>query len=184
MILFLDPSSTYIGWAEFNDAGGDPVRFGRLVGKGDNAVRRIVRLCDDLADICAGDPRAVVVEIPSGKVSRKKRARGMNGAGLSVYGMAVGYYLGWLNTVWMKRDDERQVHVVTEFEWTNRRIGGRNVAQTKEQRQAWVAQCHRKNGYDPADDPGGDVADAIALGEWWFTEQRMKGLVERQSAAR
>lgn len=167
MILALDPSSTCIGYALFAHDGVlfDAGRIRPPSAKAD-PLNRAQKMFDDVADLVknSGTIHAVVVEIPSGKVHRAGRGRGMNGAGLSTYGMAVGYLIGRL----VSRDDVcDRIYPVDCNVWTR---GG-----SKEGRQSSVKARHKT--YDPAKDSGMDTSDAICLGEWWITEQRVKAKV-------
>ena len=90
-----------------------------------------------------------IIEIPSGKVNLARHHGG--GAGLSVYGMAVGvvWHMLYLNSTPIP---------VTEIEWT----GGFS----KEKRAAIAKKIYPQ--YDPAQDKGNDISDAIALALWWI----------------
>ncbi len=170
MILALDPSSTCIGYAIF----ACRANFESLLGDAGlittpqkpSAYVRMVKLADDVFDLIRefnGPPMTIVVEVPSGHVNHG-RHKG-SGAGLSVYGMAVGYLLGRLASL------DVDVRIILENDWT------RGIP--KGERQASVAA--RYASYDPAKDPGGDVSDAIGLGEWWITEERLKTLTGARS---
>jgi hypothetical protein len=95
-----------------------------------------------------------VIEDTSGKVGARHGAGG--GAGLSIYGKAVGYVWGSL------RGSEAlataDVLMVPENEWTR--------GKPKAKRIAGVMMLHR-GLYDATMDPGGDAADAVGLGDWW-----------------
>lgn len=168
MVLCLDPSSTCIGWATFpeptpSNADPKPERFGKIASNKPRAWDRMILQTRQVFDLIETDCRVVVIEIPDGKVHGRMKSRS-GGAGLSVYGMAVGYLIGKLTA-----DPFVELHPITQTQWTNR--PGVRVVQSKEQRQAWVALRHKN--YNPAKDDGGDVADAISLGEWWFTERNI-----------
>jgi hypothetical protein len=95
----------------------------------------------------------VVIEITSGKVARRARGKGHNGAGLSVYGMAVGYL--WRECVAALGES---VSTVEENVWT--------AGVPKDRRARHIATLFP--AYRRAKDPGGDVADAIGLGRWYL----------------
>ncbi len=161
-MIALDPSSTCIGYAIFGCEGARDYELksaGRITSKPkDKATVRMVKLADEIMDLIDeydGPRTLIVVEIPSGHVNRGRHGGG--GAGLSVYGMAVGYLLGRLASV------DVDVRMVLENDWT------RGIPKGK--RQQWVAARHRC--YDASKDAGGDVADAIGLGEWWIMEQKL-----------
>lgn len=174
MILALDPSSTCTGYALLRSAD-DLAEAGRLrPGKTrDSAVHRITAMGVELAALIREwQPDEIVIEITSGKVGCRGRQRGMNGAGLAVYGMAVGY----LWRVCLEQQDRFRppVYTVAENDWT------RGVP--KQQRAAGVALKYRN--YRVIDDPGGDVADAIGLGCWWLREAALRRVAARAAERR
>ena len=176
-VLFLDPSSTVVGWAVMSSAT-QLIEAGRITpaGRADPYIKR----CDDMAVDLSGllnehRPATVVIEIPTGKVHRRKRPY-TQGMGLSVYGFGVG--VTWLtcrrwadaaaNMVCDQRSGHlRRRRVVTIFEndWT------RGVP--KRDRQLAIALMF--DAYKVPADPGGDVADAIGLGLWWFRRFNLEG---------
>jgi hypothetical protein len=153
-LLALDPSTTVFGYAIFHptgwlyDAGKLTPRRAR-----DEANDRIDHMLGLAGELMTPHPEGwtVVVEDTSGKVNRGRH--GGAGAGLAIYGKAVGAAIWWL------RARGRFVVPVLENEWTG--------SVSKAVRQRRVAARHR--AYDPAKDAGGDVSDAIGLGEWWLT---------------
>lgn len=157
-ILALDPSSTLTGYAVLADARTVlDVGLIRPNRTRDAANERIRAMATDvLALIGEHRPDVVVVEDTSGKVGRRGRARGMNGAGLAVHGKAVGWILSACESAGVR------VEPVAENDWT------RGVR--KATRQARVA-AEFKGKYDPARDGGGDAADAIGLARWWFVSK-------------
>jgi hypothetical protein len=178
MILALDPSSTCIGWALF--AGDRLSEYGVIKPSPsklptnlriDNLWARLQTLLNGHT-LQHGDQ--IVMEDCSAQAGRGARAG--KGAGLPVYGKAVGYFWARLDAKFDPTSHGPSLHLVEVQEWTQRRINGRKVAQRKEQRQAWVAYNHGSYRTIQASgqDPGGDMADAIALGEWWITEQAVK----------
>lgn len=169
-ILALDPSSTVTGWALL-DLGGRILQGGLL--KPDKIRSepqfRILRMADDLQQLLNEfEPGTIVVEITSGKVgiNRHKGA----GSGLGVYGMAVGFL--WAVVVfWLQglpaEQGRTEIILVKENDWT------RGVP--KSDRIAAVAAEFPQ--YDAARDPGGDLADAISLGQWYLKEYRAGSIV-------
>lgn len=164
MIIALDPSSSCIGYARFSRDGAlcDAGRATTPMTQG--AYVRMVKLAEEILELveCSTPATRItcVIEVPSGKVNRGRHKGG--GAGLSVYGVAVGYLLGRLANL------DVDVRMILENDWT------RGIA--KADRQASVAARHRS--YERANDPGADVSDAIALGEWWMVEQQLKHKVQ------
>ncbi len=159
VILSLDPSSTCIGYARFS-RDGDLHDAGRITSKkSQRATVRMVKLAEEIVELveCSTPASRIicVVEIPSGHVNRGRHGGG--GAGLSTYGLAVGYLLGRLASL------DVDVRMVEENKWT------RGIPKFK--RCRLVALKHQS--YQPINDPGGDVADAIGLGEWWIMEQKL-----------
>ena len=144
-----------------------PVVKGRLA-----ANDRIESMLADLFDLVLElHPQAIVIEDTSGKVSRR---HGGAGAGLAVYGKAVGAV--WRTAVDMSVADARNriamgllaatgeaaaVVMVPENEWTGG-IGKRRRA---------MRIAAEFPGYRIEQDPGGDAADAIGLGRWWLARR-------------
>ena len=89
-ILAMDPSSTKTGWALL-DRSEHLLQGGILTP---DKIRsepqfRISAMCRDLRQLLGElDPETILIEITSGKVGRNRH--GGSGAGLGVYGMAVG----------------------------------------------------------------------------------------------
>lgn len=168
LIFSLDPSSTRTGWALLGRAG-QLLQAGLLLP---DKVRsepqfRILRMADDLRQLLNElAPGTVVIEITSGKVGTN-RHKG-SGAGLGVYGMAVGFLWAvaecWLRQLPAEQRGKTEIVLVKENDWTNRI--------PKTDRIAAVAAEFSE--YESAKDPNGDVADAIALGLWWLKEFRVQ----------
>lgn len=153
-ILALDPSSTCVGYAVLNgprqllDAG----RITPAKRKAD-ANARIRSMAADLRELLGEHVgAAVVVEDTSGKVARHGRARGMNGAGMAIYGKAIGYLVRVVEEA-----TGAEPVMVLENVWT-RGVG-------KARRARIIAG--EFPAYRMDDDPGGDVADAIGLARWF-----------------
>lgn len=105
---------------------------------------------DALGIIAEHDLKGGVVEITEGKVSRRHGSGG--GAGLAVYGMAVGAF--W----WAMHSVLRVCIATTENDWT---------AGVPKLRRSVVIRGLFPS-YALIDDPGLDVADAIGLAIWYF----------------
>jgi hypothetical protein len=151
-VLFVDPSSSVTGYALMRGRY-DLMEFGRITPEKDKdrAPVRIQYFGRELAAIIAdGKPDKVVIEITSGKVARGRH--GGAGAGLSIYGMAVGYL--WRECV----AAGVEVEPVLENDWTN--------GVPKDRRLRHIAA--QFPDYAAFKDEGGDAGDAIALGQWWF----------------
>ncbi|HEV7298709.1 MAG TPA: hypothetical protein VGN72_05030 [Tepidisphaeraceae bacterium] len=154
-ILALDPSSSRTGYALMRDAR-TLLEAGLLKpNRADDPANDRIRAmsADLLALIGEKQPRLIVVEDTSGKVARRTREKGANGAGLAVYGKAVGWILGACEATGI------ETHAVLENVWTRRTH--------KSTRQHWVIAEFGAR-YDPVSDSGMDVSDAISLGRWWF----------------
>lgn len=167
-ILALDPSSSCVGWAVGDvtrDRDGRPqfavLDAGRLVGKKAHAYTdRCDQFARDLTALVAAAltrgpdlTLTALVEIPGGKVHTGRHGGG--GAGLSVYGFACGAL--WA-TLAAPPHGNRVTRVgIRAEEWT----GGHSKA-----KRALVAK-RLWPPYAPERDPGGDIADAVALAAWW-----------------
>ena len=161
LVFAIDPGSISSGLAAGHLRSGEVFHAGRIVpASGARADAR--RRMDEIAfGICraieahnpTGEPALVVIEVPSGKVNAARHGGG--GAGLAIYGEAVGVIRERVSRISFV---EEVIHF-DERRWT----GGfskekrRRVAQS-----AWP-------GYSRKGDPGGDVSDAIALFKWFRT---------------
>lgn len=188
-ILALDPSSSCVGYAvltglepaELIDGGlikpsqakrvtADlpPWLSERLRAPSMRAVHGIYAITATIDELIAEHaPATIVVEVPSGKAgtgSRQQRA----GGGLTTLGLAAGAVLERCRHAATAIDahDPPAVVPVTERQWTSRRSGP-GARGPKYQSQAAIAALYRGR-YDPAADPGADLADAIALARWWL----------------
>ena len=157
-ILAFDPSSTVTGYAQLRQ----PDR-GRLLlddagllhpAASDPPLRRAEAMAREAVHLVyAAQPDVVLVEITSGKVNRHRHKGG--GAGLAVYGMAVG-------VIWAEvRRAFPAARAIPENTWT------RGVS--KRTRATAVAAAFPR--YQAAGDPGLDAADAIGLAWWYVLEQ-------------
>lgn len=170
-LIALDPSITCTGYAVFMLNG--LVECGRITTRAEyqrNKVRhkvpaheRIDELIRDLGGVFDRLPASseVVIEITSGKTSGR---HGGGGAGLATYGMAVGHIVRYA----IERFGEDRVHQVYENDWTRGKGG-------KDKRIAHCRYCYPMYAERFADmDTGGDIADAILLGDWWINNQRIR----------
>lgn len=167
-ILAFDPSSTRTGYALLT-AEAVIVQAGTF--KVDEKARsevRILEQCQDAIELLSETiPDHVVIEITSGKVGRRHLG---GGAGLAVYGMAVGA----LVATCLHAYGPAGLHLVPENLWT----GGRR----KRARQLEVAA--RFPGYKDSDDKGGDVSDAIGLACWFVEYHGYAGHLDVESTMR
>lgn len=158
-ILSLDPSSAVVGYAVMTP-GRELIQAGAITParKSAGSFERIASMENDVLSVLVKEqPHTILIEWTKGKVG--KRHHGL-GAGLAVYGCGVGW-IGCLCQQWVNRKNVRcQLIPILENEWT------RGVP--KKDRQLAVAQIYPQ--YDPADDPGADVADAIGMADWWLRE--------------
>lgn len=156
MLLALDPSITATGYAVFGATDDDLLEWGvNRPTIGWSRCRKIRWLLSELEKTLGEyDIEDVVVEVPSGKVAMK--TAGSRGAGIAVYGEAVGVHEGWLLA-----QDGVALHRVDERQWT---------ARSKKQTRALRVEA-RFPDYDRTIDRGLDGADAIGLG-WWFLKHQ------------
>jgi hypothetical protein len=163
-ILALDPSSTCTGYAILDD--GRVKEAGRLRGKtGLPPDSRVLAMRDGLREVLMEHrPAVVVVELP---VEKQYTTTPGKKSGFAVWGLAAGAI--WTVAVdWAENEclaggpGAHVVHRVSNTLWTR--------GKSKDDRRI-VAKGAMKE-YDPANDPGGDMSDAIALGLWWWAESR------------
>jgi len=166
-LLAIDPSSMRTGCAvmDFNGKLLDMLFI--KPNAADKPSDRILYQCADirggLDNRIFGDLTRIVIEGTAGKIN-KKRNKGQ-GAGMAVYGMAVGAM--WMTCCGWSLASKYGcvVTIVAENDWT------RGVP--KKQRAINMSLLYPQ--YKPYLDPGLDVGDAIGLGMWWLNEQKMKG---------
>lgn len=155
--LFLDPSSSCIGWARVDYARSgveyDVVAAGRIVvptklngiklGQ-EPRIDYAAITTEELVDLV--DPSVIVIEVPSGKVGSRHRG---GGSGLSIYGRAVGR----IEEMCLRRPNAK-THRLTP------------TSHTKKKRQAVALRAYPLLKF--MHDPGKDISDAIALAVWFF----------------
>jgi hypothetical protein len=150
-LLAIDPSMTACGWALLRDGAIQnasvvcPDRTESLVIRATVLLNNLDLLLSDI------DPDAVVIEIPSGHVGRKRHLGG--GAGLTTYGFAVGWICHGLADLC----ERRRLFHITETEWTRGR--------SKESRLVDLGLIWPP--YRKLKDAGGDAGDAACLGLWF-----------------
>lgn len=166
-ILAIDPSSTRTGWALFR--GGALQNFGAIgpFPRRFTVAQRVAEMCSSVVTKCLlYDPDVVVFEWTSGKVGKTHRGRG---AGLAMHGVAIGAI--WQAVVAWERERfdakggiETPIELINENTWTR--------AVPKATRQHAVKTEYPQ--YHMMADKGGDIADAIGLGDWWLKERSVR----------
>ena len=157
-ILALDPSSTITGYSVMAH-GGRLVEHGIIKPNKPSAdsyirIQSIIRYVWEILDIHS--PDKILIEWTLGKVGQRRHQG--RGAGLSVYGAAVGSIATQCET-WASINGSAVVPV-DENKWT------RGV----DKRDRALAIAHQFPSYRPGDDPGMDAADAIGLAVWYLQE--------------
>ena len=124
------------------------------------------------------EPRTIVIEDTSGKVIRSRHGGG--GAGLSIYGKAVGAlwqvcafwnHIRLLRCEWSGQEYEpSRVVLIPENEWTRRRPKQIKGPTKRLSRVDIISNLYPE--YDRKKDPGGDIADAIGLGLFHIDAER------------
>ncbi len=160
-LISIDPSITCTGVAEFDD--GEPVAAHRIVPS--DSLGTIAKIDWTIAQIELIVPRFsicdFVIEITSGKTSSRHKG---GGAGLGTYGMAVGHIARHL----ILTQHEGRVTQVYENDWTRGRGSkDKRIAHLKYTCPLYARQYAHM-------DPGGDIADAIGLGEWHMMNTRLE----------
>ncbi|CAB4131350.1 hypothetical protein UFOVP124_81 [uncultured Caudovirales phage] len=152
-ILVLDPSSTACGWALFL---GETLRRCGVWRAGAGPMEsRVDRLCECLT-ASLPDINMVVVEISSRIAYNARRAKSLP---------ALLYAQGRLEQA--ARGQVTKCHRVTEQEWTGRK--------PKHQRAKMVALLEPVYRQFAPRDKGLDAADAVGLGQWWISQQKIRG---------
>ena len=163
-LLSLDPASIITGYAVMTGEGSSNlVEAGRLKAptKGSEPLVRIRAIAQDLRELIVEmSPTHAVVEITRGKVNRNRHHGG--GAGLGIYGMAVGYLLRVVES------GVASVSAVEENEWTGKVPKDDRTERLSLEYPDWAAAMLA--------DEGGDVADAIGLGLWWFRQRTVEAM--------
>jgi len=182
-IAAIDPSSTGIGYA----CGTSPrdIQSARLFNRpGDHWNIRVKAAIPALRkQIQADRPDKFVIEEPSGHTHARV---GNAGGWLAYYGCGVG-------AIWMLCElyagmwglGPNAIELINANDWTrhfrapkkNKAMGdlfGGKSSDPKAMRRLHARQTYPR--YVTFDDPKADLADAICLLDWWFTEQRVRSL--------
>lgn len=157
-LLSLDPSSTRTGYAVMTGPR-ELIDAGLLTPKrqSDRAIDRARTMAHEVEGLIREHrPTSIVIETPHGKIHGNRPGAA---SGAAIYGFAAGV-IWWV----CESYSPSPVYTVDPNTWTNR--------VSKKHRAACVA-CDFPR-YDKRRDPGMDVADAIALGVWWFAERRVR----------
>lgn len=166
-LLALDPSTTCTGYAVMRSS--DDLFDAGIIRPPTTAktpLERIESICKEVAALIAEiHPHYMVIEVPSGHVAARI-AEESGGAGLSVYGMAVGAVV---HTAWIAMGS-------SELVWTPDESWTQGIAK-QVRRLAIMAEFSWANEQFEKDS-GSDMADAIGLAQWWFTNQSLQQLAE------
>lgn len=161
IVVAFDPSITRTGYAALRKVEGcpdpEPIEFGAITPtkkrnrKAIPSTERIEQLVAEIRAVVARfDGANFVVEITSGKTSKRHKGRG---AGLGTYGMAVGRVVGELLAT------QPHVRQIYENEWTR--------GFSKGDRKRTAALAYPAYGeIEQERDPEGDISDALMLAEW------------------
>ncbi len=161
-VLAIDPSSTLTGWALM--ANSSKIIEAGLLRPGktrDPAIKRIEAMTIALTKLLRDTlPDQVLIEMPSSRTAGRIKGRAVGNA---IYGFAAGA-MWWECHVWSD-----QIEAVDAELWT------RGVPKLKRQQNICMMFPKR---YNPETDRGCDIADAIGLACWWFSQQKAKRIVE------
>jgi len=156
ILVSIDPGSKVCGYAvfKFDHYEAKLIEPGLLKAKATlNPYQRIEILLDDIEELLKTiRADVVVIESTTGKVGKKRHKGG--GAGLSIYGVAIGAI--WRTVLHLGYE----VVLIKENEWTG------NIP--KDKRIKAIALIY--GGWLLKRDPGGDAADAIGLGRYYLSE--------------
>lgn len=173
-IISIDPSITCTGVAvfspvfnllEMNRITAPAISQKNKVQTKIKAHERINRIIEQLDDVLERNTLTttpmIVIEITSGKTSARHRG---GGAGLGTYGMVVGQVVRWA----IDRVGEELVMQVYENDWTK--------GSSKDRRREHARLCYPLYGSEMHErDKGGDVSDALCLGEWAKSQMQIEG---------
>ena len=162
LILGLDPSSTICGYAVKNC--NNLIEAGVITpeDRAGGSFERIRSMRRDLINILTHfQPSIILVEWTKGKVNIR-RHHGL-GAGLAVYGCGVGAIATECDH-WQQHNTYCEVIAINENDWT------RHIKKSERQ----LAVASRYPQYRVEGDPGGDIADAIGIIDWWKQENLMR----------
>ncbi len=156
LVLAIDPSSTRTGYALLKDSM-TILDAGLLKPNKtrDPAIKRVIAMTKDVRALLYDyRPDVALVEMPH----KHNKPRHKN---LAIYGVAAGTML-WVCYEFNLHSEEGETHPVNAETWTEKI--------SKDIRQDLIQM--QFDQYDPAKDPGGDIADAIGLALWWFSKQK------------
>lgn len=168
LILSIDPGSIRAGWC-IMEQGGGLVDGGVLVPENFKAANhvRVNGICEDLRGLLDEfQPGIILLEWVTGHVGRRRHKGG--GAGLTVYGLAVGSL--WREIVHWKKSlpaEERsgiEIVLINEILWT----GGID----KFSRATAITNLFPR--YNIKKDPGMDLADSIGLAVWFLKDRKIR----------
>lgn len=168
LVFAVDPGSIRSGWAVLDRheqllAGGlllpDKIHI--------DSEFRINSMCQDLWQLLdEWRPNAIVIEYGSGKINIRRHHG--QGSGMQIHGVSIGALwreaVAWWRALPAEQQLETKVILITENKWT------RGVR--KEERAAAIAAMFPK--YNPAKDPGYDLADAVGLASWYQREHLLR----------
>ncbi len=160
MTLALDVSSSCTGWAVFGSRGLHA--FGAIKPSASlDSIKRIDNTVNQVLSIVQSfEPSMIVMEWTRGRLHHRATA-GREPTGLAVMGQAQGAVRQAV------RGLRYRVETFDES-WTNRRRKETRAAETRTQFPDYASVAEH--------DPGMDVADAIALGDWYLRNERTKQL--------
>ncbi len=160
-VLAIDPSSTLTGYAVMADARTIlDTGLLRPDKTRDLAVMRIEVMTNALSDLVDEVvPDHILIEMPSSCTAGRIKGRVVGNA---IYGFAAG-------AMWWAcfSKNECPVTSIDAELWTQR------IPKLKRQQSI----CMMFPKYDPETDRGGDIADAIGLACFWFSQQKAKRIV-------
>jgi len=177
IILALDPSSTCTGCALLDDSEATLNGTPRLIEAGlirparprARSFERVESMTVDVSQLLnTHSPNVILVEFPSTHTGARHQGAGF---GLAVYGFAVGAMWQccrqWLSDAAHSPrtvQASRGCSCILADNWTRR------VAKSVRQRQISLLFP----SYRAADDPGGDIADALGLALWYCRDVQLK----------
>ena len=169
----IDPSSKDSGYAFLEDTRASlpkELNIGLIKPvRAKTAIERIQSHCDSVRELLTHMmPSVIVIEIASGKVNKGRHKGG--GAGLSVYGMAVGAI--WHVCMLWAVENKAELLTPNENEWTAHLRPGEKA---KEKRAAKTHLLYPSEWW--INDKGHDAADAVQLAMWGIDERNRDALI-------